>query len=212
MAIIEIIKRHAKSLFSVLLLTIFSPLTYAFELLSEGAMDSVSVRSGPIFDSRQSGSHRDEGYEQLPFDISQEASVTATDEVSLELDFVLVQEVESWANNVRDNVGALFEVSTIDALPGAEPFDLKIYLEHSGIETLDVIGDDSGDISYQRGDHSHTTNVYDASRNSITVEHTSYIERAATINSDPYQDGSSFGDTFLTGIRASSWHRTTQRD
>ena len=139
MAIIEIIKRHAKSLFSVLLLTIFSPLTYAFELLSEGAMDSVSVRSGPIFDSRQSGSHRDEGYEQLPFDISQEASVTATDEVSLELDFVLVQEVESWANNVRDNVGALFEVSTIDALPGAEPFDLKIYLEHSGIETLDVI-------------------------------------------------------------------------
>jgi hypothetical protein len=204
--------KNAKFLCSVFLLFSFVPVIYGFELLSEGAMDSVSVRSGPILESRLSDSELADGYEPLPISTSARVNVSDTDEVSVDLNFVLTQEVESWANNVRDRGDILFEVNTIDVLPGADTYDFHFELGHAGIEILDAKGDETGKVTYQRGDTSHSTNIIDASINSITVEHSSYVERAATIDANPYQDGSSFGSTYLSDIRASSWHRTTLRD
>lgn len=204
--------KNAKFLCSVFLLFSFVPVTYGFELLSEGAMDSVSVRSGPILESRLSDSELADGYEPLPINTSVKVNVSDTDEVSVDLNFVLTQEVESWANNVRDRGDILFEVNTIDVLPSSDTYDFHFELGHAGIEILDAKGDETGRVTYQRGDTSHSTNIIDASINSITVEHSSYVERAATIDANPYQDGSSFGSTYLSDIRASSWHRTTLRD
>lgn len=204
--------KNAKFLCSVFLLFSFVPVTYGFELLSEGAMESVSVRSGPILESRLSDSELADGYEPLPINTSVKVNVSDTDEVSVDLNFVLTQEVESWANNVRDRGDILFEVNTIDVLPSSDTYDFHFELGHAGIEILDAKGDETGRVTYQRGDTSHSTNIIDASINSITVEHSSYVERAATIDANPYQDGSSFGSTYLSDIRASSWHRTTLRD
>jgi hypothetical protein len=204
--------KNAKFLCSVFLLFSFVPVTYGFELLSEGAMESVSVRSGPILESRLSDSELADGYEPLPINTSVKVNVSDTDEVSVDLNFVLTQEVESWANNVRDRGDILFEVNTIDVLPSSDTYDFHFELGHAGIEILDAKGDETGRVTYQRGDTSHSINIVDASLNSITVQGSSYVERAATIDANPYQDGSSLGSTYLSDIRASSWHRTTLRD
>lgn len=204
--------KNAKFLCSVFLLFSFVPVTYGFELLSEGAMESVSVRSGPVLESRLSDSELADGYEPLPINTSVKVNVSDTDEVSVDLNFVLTQEVESWANNVRDRGDILFEVNTIDVLPSSDTYDFHFELGHAGIEILDAKGDETGRVTYQRGDTSHSINIVDASLNSITVQGSSYVERAATIDANPYQDGSSLGSTYLSDIRASSWHRTTLRD
>jgi len=205
------IKTNATALSTLILLLALSPAGFAFELLSEGAMDSVSVNSGPVADNLLLEEESDDDYEKLPFQTSIKIKAEDTDEVSVESDFALTQEVENWANNLRDNVDAQFEVNTIDSLitPGDE---LKIDKQHYDIVVIDAIGDETGKVRYERGHHSHSTKVLEASRNSITVEHTAYTERAATIDANPYQDGSTYGSTFLTDIRASAWHRTTLRD
>lgn len=202
--------KNTKSFCAPIMLVCFSSATFAFELMSEGAMGSVSVVSGPLVASALESTDSNDEYESLPF--TKLVTVSKTDKVSDDLDFDLTKEVEDWAKTVRENVNALFEVSTIDALPNSEPYDIPFKEEHHGVELIDAMGDLTGRVIYQRGSHSHSTRTSDASLNSITVEHTAYTERAATIDANPYVDGSSYGSTYLTDIRASAWHRTTQRD
>lgn len=96
---------------------------YAFELLSEGAMDSVSaVSAGSVEDilnvagPTAAGLRVDDDYEELPFDVDYETTLIQRDEVELELNFALTQEVEVWADSLRKSGQTDFEVEVIEQL------------------------------------------------------------------------------------------------
>lgn len=99
--------------------------TYAFELLSEGAMGSVSAISAnsaeeivSIAGSTAAGLTVDDGYESLPFQSSVLIGVGDRDEVSNELDFVVTREVDAWSQNLQvGNTLTTESVGYVDVLP-----------------------------------------------------------------------------------------------
>jgi len=98
----------------LLSLTAFCSNVLSFELLSEGAMGSVSALSAnsaeeivSIAGSSAAGLRIDDDYESLPFQAEVLVDEFDLDEVSSELNFSLTQEVESWAQNLdTQNIAA----------------------------------------------------------------------------------------------------------
>lgn len=117
----------------------------AFELLSEGAMGSVSAVTAnsaeeiiSIAGASAAGLRVDDDYESLPFQTDVQIEEYATDETSEELNYALTQEVGAWAETLRQRtenaVPANLEVGYIDELP-----------ESSFDETAFVVRDDEFD-------------------------------------------------------------------
>tara|TARA_R110001592_G_scaffold140266_6_gene361061 strand:- start:229 stop:909 length:681 start_codon:yes stop_codon:yes gene_type:complete len=114
-------------------LTLLSRAVLSFELLSEGAMGSVSAISANtaeeivnVAGSSAAGLRIDDGYEVLPFKTSVKVDTSDKDEVSNEIDFSLVKEVDSWVDSLRQRAevanSSALEVGYIDELP-ASSFD-----------------------------------------------------------------------------------------
>ncbi|KZY60238.1 hypothetical protein A3742_09365 [Oleiphilus sp. HI0071] len=95
----------------------------AFEILSEGAMDSVSaVASGSaenllnVAGAPAAGLVVD-GYDALPYQLSEGANGSSASGESL--DSVLLNQIEDWADDRRESSGSGFEVGFVEQLPQA---------------------------------------------------------------------------------------------
>jgi hypothetical protein len=129
----ELMKRTGMSFLNKILVVLACSASFgvqSFELLSEGAMGSVSAVTAnsaeeiiSIAGTTAAGLRVDDEYESLPFQTSVEVEAYATDEVSEELNFALTQEVDAWAQTLRqrnDEVStenANLEIGYINELP-----------------------------------------------------------------------------------------------
>ena len=178
----------------------------AFELLSEGAMGSVSATTDLTIDTDKPNdpSSKDQStFEQLPFQTSVKVEEYETDDVATVINFEVTSEVEAWANKLRVNTNEQFEIKTIDELPTSS-FDLPekvIQTENTGIEQVSIAGKEN---AYERGLVNQTASLVKSTENSVTFKVDSYVERAATINANPFQEAHSFGSTYITDLNSSS--------
>ena len=206
----RLIHLYSFRLLVLMSLALGSKVSYCFELLSEGAMDSVSAVSAVsaqdilnIAGSSEAGLSDD--YESLPFQTEVSISEFATDEVQTGLDFALTLEVETWVEDLRQQGGGQLEVGFIDELPPST-FDVDPFLfQPSGVIEIERIGEDDDDKTiYQLGRLSQTIELLESGVDSVTYQVERYVERAATINADPFGDGSSIGSGYISDLRSIS--------
>lgn len=182
----------------------------AFELLSEGAMDSVSAVSAEsaediinIAGSPAAGLTVD-GYEQLPFQARISVGVEETDEVEEDLNYDLVREVEAWADELRNSQGSGFEVGFVEELPQTQDFESQIFIDEEETDQGSPLGADSDDETrYQVSRVEQTFRTLNVGPDTITYQVERYIERAATVDADPFDDGRTVGSGYITDIRSS---------
>lgn len=189
----------------------------SFELLSEGAMDSVSAVSAQsaeellnIAGSPAAGLSDD--YEVLPFQSRITVGVGDTDEVQTELDFALTQEVEAWAEELQRQGQAQLEVGYVDELPPSD-FEINPFIFQDD-QTLEFeVGEDSGDADrktiFQQGRIRQTFELLNSGVDTITYRVERYVERAATINANPGNNNSSIGSGFISESRSFSTNTLT---
>ena len=187
---------------------------YAFELLSEGAMDSVSAVSAQsvediinIAGSPAAGLTEDDDYESLPFQTRITVGEGDTDEVQTELDFKLTQEVEAWVQELRVQQGLpQLEVGYVEELSPSS-FDTNPFLFESS-QILDFSPDGDGDdedrVIFQQGRIRQQVELLESGVDSITTRFERYVESAATINANPDNELSSIGSGFVTNSRSTS--------
>lgn len=192
----------------------FVPVSFlhAFELLSEGAMDSVSAVSAEtaediinIAGAPAAGLTVD-GYESLPFQTRIRVESSDTDEVSDDLDYALVREVEGWADDLRERVGSGFEIGYIEELPQSD-FDSGLgfdgFVEERDYSSSGPASYDSDETRYEVSRIEQTFELLDVGADTISFRFERYIERAATVNADPFADGGSVGSGYITELRSS---------
>ncbi len=199
-------------LFIVVQITFGLPSVSAFELLSEGAMDSVSAVSAQsveelinIAGSPAAGLSDD--YESLPFQTRIEVVEGSVDEVKTELDFELIKEVETWARVLREQGERQLEVGFVDELPPA-PIDIDPFVfEDQAIIEFTPGGDGENDddrTTFRQGRITQTFELLDSGVDSITTRFERYVESAATINANPGNSNTSIGSGFITDVRSTS--------
>jgi hypothetical protein len=187
---------------------------HAFELLTEGAMDSVSAATVPeseeiinIFGTPAAGLRVEEGYfEDLPLvDDSVQLEGYSMEDQSEELSRTLSLEVESWADNLRQTAKVTFEVGYVDQLPvAAEPvFQAPVYIQSIPIDAEAFIIGSDGRMSFQTGRVDQVFELIDSGVNSISFTVRREIDRISTLNAQP-QDGPSNGSAFLSNLVSDS--------
>jgi len=210
-------KNSMKSLVSACLLAVLASGASAFELLSEGAMDSVSAVSAVSADellniagSPSAGLSDD--YEALPFQTSVTVAEGDRDEVQTELDFALTQEVEAWAEDLRQQGEFAFEVGVVEQLPPTiiDP-GVGLFQDESPLEfrVESDSGDDSRDTLFQQGRITQTFELLNSGVDTITYRVERYVERAATINANPGSSNSSIGSGYISEARSFSTNTLT---
>ena len=187
-----------------------------FELLSEGAMGSVSAVSAnsaeeivSVIGSTAAGLKVDDDYEELPFQVSAgiQGSVTAgyeLDEVKSELDFSLTQEVEGWVNNLSGKQGSNVEVGYVDELP-ASTFEDSAGIIIQANEVESVVFDsslaDDENILYEIGRVDQAITLINSSVNSIEYIVKRNIDRVATIDAFRLDDETpSLGSGYISNL------------
>lgn len=188
---------------------------FSVELLSEGALDSVSAVAGESAEeilnavgAPSAGLEVDDSFERLPFRARIEVGVDDIDDVAQALDFALTQEVESWASDIRLRVGDTFEVGTLDRLPLDEAltnFNANSFFEEeSGLVEV-FVGGESADnaTSYQSNRVEQTLQLIDSGIDSIEYRFERYIELSATVDADPFDNGRTIGSGYISQLRSS---------
>jgi hypothetical protein len=192
----------------------------AFELLSEGAMGSVSAVSAnsaedivSVIGSTAAGLTVDDDYDELPFQVS--ASVQGVvmggdevDEAQSELEFALTQEVEGWVNSLTDKQGSGAEVSYVDELPSSRFEDNAEFIIQD-VEFESVIFDsnlnDDSNTLYEIGRVDQTITVINSGVDSIQYVVERRLERAATIDSFRLDDDTpSLGSGYISDLTSIS--------
>jgi len=191
-----------------------------FELLSEGAMGSVSAVSAnsaeeiiSVIGSTAAGLKVDDDYEELPFQVSAgiQSSVTEgydLDEVKSELDFSLTQEVEGWVSNLSDKQGANVEVGYVDELPSSTFEDItEVFIEANEVESVvyDSSLTDDENTLYEIGRVDQTITVINSSVDSIEYIVERHIDRVATIDAFRQDnDTPSLGSGYISNLTSIS--------
>jgi len=212
-------QRAVFRLLAVFLLSAQGSGVLAFELLSEGAMGSVSAVSANSAEELVSvaGSSAagltDDGYEALPFEVEESLVGAQTDELTNDLEFSLTIEVDSWVENLRqrEEDDANIEIGYVDVLPPST-FDDPGFVVPQTIVPQEVIEEvvfapeeDEDDATvYQLGRIEQTVNIIEQRVDSVTYEVARYVERAATINANPFNDESSIGSGYISDLRSFS--------
>ena len=179
---------------------------YSFELLSEGAMGSVSATTDLTIEKNTKSDisqQEQDKFEQLPFQTRVKVEEYETDDVATELNFEVTSEVEAWANKLRVNTNQEFEIKIIEELPGPT-FDFSEpnnQTDSIGIEQVSIEGKEN---AYEFGRVNQTSTLIHSSENSATFRVESYVERAATINANPFQEAHSLGSTYITDLNSNS--------
>ncbi len=187
----------------------------AFELLSEGAMGSVSAVSANsaeeiinIAGSPAAGLRDDDEYEPLPFVVSSSSRVAVgeTDKVSDELNFSLTQEVQAWASELRSRGVSNVQVGVVDELPESSFQDAVLFVEPE--ESLDILFDFDpngvGDIIIELSRVDQTVELLESGVNTVTYTVERYVERASTVNATPFPDQPSIGSAYISDLRSIS--------
>ena len=209
-----------KIIFSFTLLMLLSNASNGFELLSEGAMGSVSAVSAnsaeeivSVIGSTAAGLRVDDDYEDLPFQVSAAVQSSAIDgyeveEVKSELDFALTQEVEGWVNNLTDKQGADLEVGYVDELPLSTFKDSDdLIIQSNTVENVvfDSSLSDDDNTLYEIGRVDQTITVISSGVNSIEYIVERRLEYAATIDSFRLDDDTaSIGSGYINDLRSIS--------
>lgn len=201
-------------LVAVFLSVVFSISAQAFELLSEGAMGSVSAVSANSAEEivnvagASAAGLTDDGYESLPFQAETRVASSQTNEVSVDLEFSLTQEVESWANNLREgDEGVSVEVGFVDELPPSIFENPGFVVPQTVIEEIVIapVGSDEEDETvYQLGRIEQTVTIIEQGVNNVTYEVARYVERAATIDARPFHNEPSMGSGYISDLTSFS--------
>ena len=201
----------------------------SFELLSEGAMGSVSAISAntveeivSIAGPTAAGLRVDDDFESLPFQTSVRLEVDDVDEVSEELEFALTQEVEQWAGSVRSQTSALSldpdaEVGYVDELPPSAFEDVVFLIRDDEFDSIIFEPNTSSpeeSTIYELGRIEQTVMVLEQDVDSVEYLVERRVEFAATIDAyigDP--NTASVGSGYISDLRSSSSVRiATVRD
>lgn len=213
------LSKHLKVL---LLLSVFSVSQSAlsFELLSEGAMGSVSAVSAntaeeivSVAGSSAAGLRVDDGYEILPFKASVKVDAYAKDEVSEELDYSLVREVDTWADTLRQKSevapASSFEIGYVDELPDSsfeessfiirdEEFDRLIFQPES------ADSQDQEKTTYEIGRVEQTITKIEQRIDSVQYIVERKVDFVATIDAAISDDSPSIGSGYITNLTSIS--------
>lgn len=203
-----------------IILFVFVPLkhSYAFNLLSEGALDSVSAVSAEsaeallnVAGSPAAGITID-GYESLPF---RDGDVDGQDQGSAPLDSALADQVEAWADERRNSSGSGFEVGFVDELPAAV-IEQTVQEESAAIQTAINADDSEGETDEPDFEVNRVDRLFEARSNELGP--TRFVldrdfDRRASINVDPNDFDRNAGDAYVFNVdSANSNRRTAVRD
>lgn len=208
--------RHLRLLGSALLLSVAVPVV-AFELLSEGAMDSVSAVSVGsseeiinVIGSTSAGLRVEEGYEQLPLvDEGVALEGYSVEDNSEELELTLSKEVEVWAESVREGASlgvTEFKVGYVDQLPPSLERDFQApTFDSASSADFDafVIRSDT-ETSFQVGRIDQTFALIDSGVDSISYSLKRFIDRVSTENSRPTDDRDFMGSGYVSNLTSES--------
>lgn len=192
---------------------------FAFELLSEGAMGSVSAVSansaeeivnvaGPTAAGLRVD---DDDYEALPFQSSVTIDEGDTDDGSEELALELTQEVESWAENLRQkssdgDFGS--EVGYVDELPPSSFDDAVVYIRDDEFDQIifePSQEDDGSRTIYELGRIEQAITVLEQDIDSVRYVVERRVDFIATIDAyigDP--DTASMGSSYISDLHGRS--------
>lgn len=208
--------RHIKAIASAALFTFAVPVL-AFELLSEGAMDSVSAISADSAEeiinaigSTSAGLRVEDGFEQLPLTGEGVAlEGYSVEDNSDQLELTLSKEVEVWAESVREGASlgvTEFKVGFVERLPPSieqeykvPTFDDAVVLDFDAI----IINSDA-ETSYQVGRVDQTFALIDSGVDSITYSLKRFIEHTSTENSRPDDSRDFMGSGYVTNLTSES--------
>ena len=191
----------------------FSGALRAFELLSEGAMGSVSAVTANSADeilnvagSTAAGITIDDDYESLPFQVDPALAVYETDEVSEELNFELTREVEAWAQSLRDTSQASVQVGVVDSVPESGFDDTSFEIPEIEIPELpfEFDPDGEGDIVIELGRVENAVNLLEAGVDDVTFEVRRVVERTAIIDARPFLDQPAIGSVYIFDLSSRS--------
>jgi hypothetical protein len=138
---------------SLVLGAVMSSSAFSFELLSEGAMGTVSAVSADsveeivnIAGPTAAGLTVDDDYEELPFQSNIVIEDANPEEVTDQLEFSLTQEVETWANSVNVQGPEVNNaVGYIDELPPSEFEDSAFIQRDDEFDSIIFDSDDQED-------------------------------------------------------------------
>ncbi len=200
-------------------LSLLSGVAASFELLSEGAMGSVSAISANtaeeivnVAGSSAAGLRVDDGYEVLPFKSAVKVDVSDKDQVSSELDFSLVQEVGSWVDSLRQRAeittSSDLEVGYVDELPPSSFDESSFVIRDDGFDSV-IFESDTGRANDQesttfeigRVDQAFTKIEQNADSVEYIVKRT--VDFVATIDASP-DNQRSIGSGYITNLTSIS--------
>ena len=218
--VMNIIKLKTCQILGLLACLFLSRAVFAFELLSEGAMGSVSAISAntaeeivSVAGSSAAGLRVDDGYEVLPFKTSVQVDSSDTDEVSTELNFGLVQEVGLWADSLRQRNEIItstdFEVGFIDELPSSS-FDESAFVirddefERLIFEPESARQDGQDSTVYEIGKIEQTITKIEQNIDSVEYIIERKVDYVAILNSSISNDLPSIGSAYISNLTSVS--------
>jgi len=216
----SLVQLHAKLFYALFVSVIALPLNqvHAFELLSEGAMGTVSAVSANSAEEivnvagATAAGLRVDDYESLPFQVGVSIEESEVDEVSTELNYALTQEVENWAENMRkqgENSATEVQVGYVDELPPSSFDDAVFFIRDNEFDSIIFDPDLDGDserredsTAYELGRIEQTFEVIEQNVGSIHYIVERHVEFAATIDAHSRDDTPSMGSGYITDLRS----------
>jgi len=213
-------QKQKNAIFGLTFFMVLSGTVSGFELLSEGAMGSVSAVSAnsaeeivSVIGFTAAGLAIDDDYDELPFQVNStiQSSVSdgyEVDEAKAELEFALTQEVEGWVSSLTDKQGLDIEVGYVDELP-VSTFEDNADFIFQDVQVESVVFDsnlnDDGNTLYEIGRVDQTFTVINSGVNSIEYIVERHLARAATIDSFRLDDRTpSLGSGYITDLTSIS--------
>ncbi|TNC81590.1 MAG: hypothetical protein C9356_08355 [Oleiphilus sp.] len=188
-------------------------LVYAFELLSEGAMDSVSAVSAQSVEDiinvagNPAAGLTEDDYESLPFQSSVTVEEGDVDEVQTELNFKLTQEVEAWADELRQQGSRQLKVGIVDELPPSSFDNEPLFFQGTRALELAVDEDDDDEEEEALLEEDRIRQRIErlnSGVDSITTRFERFVESAATVNPFPEGNGSTLGSGYISNSLSTS--------
>ena len=187
----------------------------AFELLSEGAMESVSAVSVSsaeeiisLAGATSAGLKVDDKYDSMPFKAQVKVKKGDVDKVSTDLNFQLTKEVENWATTLQGTKGGVksgLKIGYVDVLPPSTFKDVVI-VNKSQFDTITFDADEYNDNStvYELGRVDQTIDIIKQNLDSVQYTVRRRVEYLATLNANPFNNETSLGSGFITNLNSVS--------
>lgn len=197
----------------------FSVTVMGFELLSEGAMGSVSAISANTAEEiinvagpTAAGLRVDDGYEVLPFKSSVQVEPSAKDEVSNEIDFSLIQEIGTWVDSLgrRNEIVSStdLEVGYVDELPESSFDESSFVIRDDEFDRVifepDANRSDQENTIYEIGRIEQTIAKLEQKADSVQYIVEREVDFVATIDAFISRDTPSIGSGYISNLTSIS--------